>query len=224
MKGNIQKILFLGLGITIAVLVAQNLRLSKTVALLSKSEAQAVSPTSTPVTGIIVRKVEYLDISYPQITGIEDEKTQKGLNDEIFKFVNKIMTSEKTESGEVHIDYEIHNQDTDLISIVFYTETNDFFQVHPNYDAFTFNYSLKDKSEIKLEDFLSKHSLSLEEVAKRTAMDLKKKLPQFNEGNTAPKLVNYSKFIITQKEIKFIFPPYQVASYSEGFQETTIEL
>lgn len=97
---------------------------------------------------------------------------------------------------------------------------------HANSETLTFNYSIKEQKELKLEDLFTPNSDYLNLLSQLSRTHLKEQLDEryfemIDEG-TPPKEVVFSSFLVEKTGLSITFNQYQVASYAEGIQEILI--
>lgn len=120
------------------------------------------------------------NLTYPQIQGSNQPNIEK-FNQEVAAKVQKTYQEFKTDMPENGNDpafadsqasnyydgyYLIEFASKDLISVVFYSESNYLGAAHPNTSVMTFNFNLNTGQEIKLEDLFLKNSNYLEKIDK----------------------------------------------------------
>ncbi|MDO8231770.1 MAG: RsiV family protein [bacterium] len=114
------------------------------------------------------------------------------------------------------------------ISYIFtiYTDT---FGAHGNLDFGTFTFDVKTGDRLKLGDIFMPGTNYLETLSLLSQSKLPAVIGQradtstINKG-TAPEENNFERFFLDTKELVLLFPPYQVAAYSEGPQTLRIPL
>jgi len=114
------------------------------------------------------------------------------------------------------------------ISYIFtiYTDT---FGAQGNLDFGTFTFDVKTGDRLKLGDIFMPGTNYLETLSLLSQSKLPAVIGQradtstINKG-TAPEENNFERFFLDTKELVLLFPPYQVAAYSEGPQTLRIPL
>lgn len=111
-----------------------------------------------------------------------------------------------------------------LLSIRF-EEFRDTGGAHPNQAFSSFLFDLKSQERLTLSDLFSDLSSALSVLSELGTRRLELALDGnlFPEG-LAPKLENFSVFVLDGPDLLFTFPPYQTASYAQGTQTLRVPL
>ena len=127
--------------------------------------------------------------------------------------------------------YEIARNDGRMFAVVF-TEYTDTGGAHPNSDYRTFNFLLPDGAQVFLPEIVDGYR-GLARVSELAVAGLVKSIATGPDAvsdkdtilmGTAPAADNFKDFVWLPDRLRILFPPYQVASYAAGPQETTIPL
>jgi peptidoglycan-N-acetylglucosamine deacetylase len=126
------------------------------------------------------------------------------------------------------MDYETTNHSDDVISIV-YTISEYTGGAHPNSYFRTFTFNLTENELIEFDDLFIEGASPLETIAPLVQADLTEQMGEFAdaewiERGTGEDPLNYQNFALTEDELIFYFPPYQVAAYAAGTFEVRIPL
>ncbi len=179
-----------------------------------------------------------IDITYPYVEGLDEfnqkiksyldgqaEEFKKNSleNDAAVKKIDPESYAKYPRKYDMVVSYEKGQVDENLISVVFNIYK---FEggAHGATIFYAVNYSPKDKKEIKLADVFSGQSDYLKKISDYCINDLTKQIEKLagttegswiNEG-AGPAEENFSVFLITNDNIVFYFPQYQVAPYALG--------
>jgi uncharacterized protein YecT (DUF1311 family) len=128
------------------------------------------------------------------------------------------------------VTYEVPRNDADWFAVVFtiYTDTGG---AHPNTDFATMNYAMPDGWRIYLPEIFGGRK-ALEKISALAIADLTKRLTGPDgmsdadtiHGGAGPAWDNFQDFVLEPKVLHIDFPPYQVAAYAAGPQESDIPL
>jgi uncharacterized protein YecT (DUF1311 family) len=127
--------------------------------------------------------------------------------------------------------YSVERNDGKVFAVLFtvYTDTGG---AHPNHDFATLNFLLPDGAQIFLPEIVD-GARGIRRVSDLVTADLMKRLASGAEPisdsdtikmGSGPYADNFADFILEPNAIRILFPPYQVASYAAGEQESTIPL
>jgi hypothetical protein len=173
-----------------------------------------------------------VEIKYPSVAGLADaqtseeislyfkDKAEKDEND-FKKDVAENAVKEVGAQSQLISEYQVFWYNADFLS--FKTETMYYIagMAHPStYDS-VFNYDIKNKKQLQLDDFFNPNSDYLEALSIKAKEEVKKQLGEYydefmaSEG-TAPKKENYENFLFDKDGLTFIFGQYQVAPYAAG--------
>lgn len=114
------------------------------------------------------------------------------------------------------------------ISYIF-TVYTDTLGAHGNLDFGTFTFDVKNGAHIKLGDLFISGSNYLEALSILSRQNLPAVIGRRADAayiakGTTPEEKNFERFFLDNKELVLLFPPYQVAAYSEGPQTLRIPL
>jgi len=185
-----------------------------------------------------------VDISYPQIAGLDDfNQRSKALvekeindfkknaldNDEAVKATDPTNYEKFPREYELNISYTAGQVDRDIISTIFSVYKFEGGAHGTSYFA-PLNYDPKLKQEIKLADMFLDQPDYLQKISAFCIADLTKQIAA-NLGNTSgtwiaegagPKEENFQFFVINKDSIVFYFPQYQVAYGAAGDFKVTM--
>ena len=131
---------------------------------------------------------------------------------------------------ELGATFEVKRNDDEMFAVVF-TEYFDTGGAHPNSDFVTFNYLMPDGWRVYLPEIFDGRK-ALQKISALAVADLTKRLtgpdgmsdPDWVKGGAGPEWDNFLAFVFQPKGLHIDFPPYQVAAYAAGPQETDIPL
>jgi hypothetical protein len=165
-------------------------------------------------------------ISYPSI-GIKeiDDEIKSYVDEQVktFKEIEYVSFGREGMKYYLYIEYFPTMLNKDIIS--FKLNRSDFTGgAHGNQDVICFTYNIKEKKKMELKDFFNDESY-LQIISDYAVADLLNS--QYAEETwvkegAGPKIENYDRFIVTENAFIFFFPPYQVAPYAAGEQQTII--
>ena len=147
-------------------------------------------------------------------------------------FVNLSVGDRQADENPYALDitYEVPRNDADWLAVVFtiYTDTGG---AHPNTDFAAMNYVMPDGWRIYLPEIFGGRK-ALEKISALAIADLTKRLTGpdgMSDADTihtgaGPAWDNFQDFVLEPKVLHIDFPPYQVAAYAAGPQETDIPL
>ena len=187
-----------------------------------------------------------IDVSYPQISGLSNTKTQQKINEVIRKDMNQhiaefqeaIQTSDQSALpkpfenfvNEFYTKYELARVDNSIVSIRFSIMDFRVGMDHPNNYDQVFNYDVKKEKQIQLADVFkpnSKYLVKLSDLTKEQLTERFKSNPyagDFISRGTKPEGKNFELFNISQNNLVITFNPYQVAPYYAGAQTVRIPI
>lgn len=96
---------------------------------------------------------------------------------------------------------------------------------HPTPFVHTWLYDLQSGSTMALADLFKPDSHFLDVLSQRALAELRRRKladDDWMQRGTAPEAANYAFFYLQKTHLVLLFPPYQVAPYSEGYQEIRI--
>lgn len=127
------------------------------------------------------------------------------------------------------IDYEVARNDAKGLALRF-NEMTYTGGAHPNHGVRTFNYRMPQAQSINLQQVIDGDrglarvsELAIADLQRLTAPDMGADPDGIKQG-AAPDWPNFENFLLLPEAIEFVFPPYQVAPYVFGTQESTIPL
>ena len=180
---------------------------------------------------ILRRKAKWkVDISYPQLEGLADDNVQRNFNERIRAFVSKDLGGFSDGEGTQSIGFTIDYRSGELLSVIFGAFYDWTGAAHPQHNSFSYNYDLKRDREIKLADLFIPGANHLSVISKICARDIAKEKRKngftdiYEDGEAAAYevLKEDPTFYLTETALVFIFDPYQVGSYAEGYYVVSI--
>jgi len=171
-----------------------------------------------------------IDINYPQLEGLADNAVQKNFNERVRALVSNDLGGTSDEEGTHSIGFTIDYRSADMLSLIFGAFYEWEGAAHPQHHNFSYNYDLKHDREIKLADLFVPGSNHLGVISKLCARDIarekqKNGMSDFSDDGEASAydaLKEDPTFYLTEKRLVFIFDPYQVGSYAEGYYVVAI--
>jgi uncharacterized protein YecT (DUF1311 family) len=194
--------------------------------------AQALPVTTKTLTA---KSATYdISVAYPQ-TGV------KAIDDDLAAWAKTTLDDFRKEATTDHMTGDVAymlevtctvpRNDAQVFAILCeeYTDTGG---AHPNHDFYTANYLLPDGWHIYLPELLD-GSRGLKRISDLARADLDKRIttgpeamsdPDSVKSGTEPWWDNFRDFVLMPNAIALSFPPYQVASYAAGPQDSRIPL
>jgi uncharacterized protein YecT (DUF1311 family) len=129
------------------------------------------------------------------------------------------------------VTFKIERNDKSAFAVLF-DEYSDMGGAHPNHDFYTANYQLPGGWRIFLPELLDGRP-ALDRLSTLVTADLIRRIgtgadaestPDNIRYGTAPEWTHFANFILQPSGLSFYFPPYQVATYASGPQESHIPL
>jgi len=189
-----------------------------------------------------------ISIAYPQFSRVKksfNKEIESTINDALAKFRESSAETESvrnTPAGKGMPEYVYtfsarwtpEEITSEFISFAIHTS---YFTggAHGGEEIYTFNYDIREKKIITLEDIFAGSPNYLVRISEFVLSDLKSQLRTSTEGltpdddmltvGTAPTLENYKNFTLGSHDtVTFYFPQYQVAPYAAGEQTVTMPL
>lgn len=171
-----------------------------------------------------------VDESYPQLEGLSDENVQKDFNER----VRALVTKDTGEFGNVErehgVSFSVEHRSGTLLSVVFGVYDEWTGAAHGQSHNFSYHYDLSRNKELKLSDFFLPSVNHLSILSKLCARDIAKQkrkngMEPTNEDTEAAAfnaLKEGATFYPAATAMVFIFDPYQVGSYAEGYYVVSI--
>lgn len=174
-----------------------------------------------------------IDCAWPH-TGV------KAIDDELAAWVKQEAADFKTQSAPdpdsaagaytLDISYEVARNDAKGFAVLF-TESTYTGGAHPNHDFIAFNYLMPDAWHVQLPEILD-GSKALERLSALVTTDLTRQFreqdgatePEWDKSGAGPEWSHFATFVLLPDALRIVFPPYQVASYAAGEQESRIPL
>jgi eukaryotic-like serine/threonine-protein kinase len=185
----------------------------------------------TIVSKVIRRKTGKMkvDISYPQLEGLSDENVQKNFNERVRALVTKDIGKFSNDEGEYGVGFSVDHRSGALLSVVFGVYSEWTGAAHGQYYKFSYHYDLSHNKELKLSDFFLPGVNHLSLLSKLCAKDIAKQKRKngmediYEDDETAFKaLKEDATFYPAATALVFIFDPYQVGSFAEGYYVVSI--
>jgi len=184
-----------------------------------------------------------LDVTYPQITGMDLSKSSMTFNERIRLMVENDIKSFKdsVKRDQIHkqtlpkevqhytlkIDYDIDViHPLSMVSVRFATESMLAGHAHPYHGHRVLNFDLMNNKEIALNDLFKPKAKFLEVFAQYANQKLQQTVGEKDKWmiaeGTKPIAKNFKNWNIEDDAILITFDEYQVAPYVYGPQEVTI--
>ncbi len=186
----------------------------------------------TIVSKVIRRKTGKfkIDISYPQLEGLSDENVQKDFNERVRALVTKDIGKSSNDEGEHGVGFSIDHRSGNLLSVVFGVYDEWKGAAHGQHYNFSYHYDLNHNKELKLSDFFLPGVNHLSILSKLCAREIAKQKRKngmeyaYEDGEAAAfeALKEDATFYPAATALVFIFDPYQVGSYAEGYYVVSI--
>jgi uncharacterized protein YecT (DUF1311 family) len=198
-----------------------------------KAEAKGYLPVATETIEQKTATAE-ASVAYPQ-TGNRaiDSDLVSWARETAARFVK--LANEDREADErpyqLGVTFKIERNDRGAFAVLF-DEYTDMGGAHPNHDFSTANYQLPDGWRVYLPELLDGRA-ALDRLSTLVTADLIRRIgtgadaestPDAIRYGTAPEWGHFANFILEPARLSFYFPPYQVASYASGSQESHIPL
>lgn len=204
---------------------------------VSDSVSEVIAPDFSKKNGLTTIKLQEktdlveIDVKYPQTGfGSIDDTLSSDINALIEEM--NILASDSEEFIEdfgipysVQSNYEVNRNDDVILSFVVsvYQYTGG---AHGISSTWTYVFDKQKNKLIELEDLFNEETDYLFVLSDMTVRDLKTRDLLDNEewlteGAGAQK-ANFERFVLTDKEIQFIFDAYQVGPYAAGTQQVSI--
>lgn len=173
-----------------------------------------------------------ISASYPH-SGVKaiDEAIVAWVNAEVAELKQQGPPDPQWASGAytLDIEYEVARNDAAMLALRF-NEMTFTGGAHPNHGVRTFNFRMPQAQPVDLRDVIDGDA-GLQRVSGLVIADLDRLTtpemgadPDGIRDGAGPKWSNFENFLLLPDSIRFIFPPYQVAAYVFGTQESTIPL
>ncbi|MCX6718716.1 MAG: DUF3298 and DUF4163 domain-containing protein [Candidatus Staskawiczbacteria bacterium] len=187
-----------------------------------------------------------IDITYPQITGLDDFnqkskaiidkeladfKTNSLANDEAVKKVDPVDYAKFPREYDLNIGYDKGEIDENIVSVIFNVYNFEGGAHGASYFV-PLNYNPKTKQEIKLADLFAGQPDYLQKISDFCIKDLTKQLTDSGgiemtdsswiQRGAGPTAENFQFFLINTNNIVFYFPQYQVAAGAAGDFKVTM--
>jgi peptidoglycan-N-acetylglucosamine deacetylase len=175
-----------------------------------------------------------ISVAYPQ-TGV------KAIDDDLAAYARDAVAQFRKDSTDDHqvgerpydleTTFSVARNDGQVFAVLFdiYEDTGG---AHPNHDFYTANYLMPDGWRVYLPELLD-GSRGLKRIGDLAQADLIRRITKGDEAMSDPDTIksgttqdwdNYRNFLLMPKTVDLHFPPYQVASYASGPQESHIPL
>ena len=172
-----------------------------------------------------------VNISYPQ-TGnpVADAELAIWAQEQAAAFTDavRLIPTPPPIPYELSISHETVLTPSRIFSIVFFISTA-MGGPHPEPGLATFTYDKRDGRRLSYADlFMSQEGLTQtfsdichEALSERLG---NRAVESMLKAGTAPDMANFDLFVLVKEGIRIYFPPYQAASYSEGYLDVSIPL
>ena len=197
------------------------------------------APRPRPVLPVAAKSLAFKDkalqisVKFPQ-TG--NKAIDAVLADYARKSVAAFKTFESDAAGgdhpyELDMTYSIERNDGKMFAVLF-TNYADTGGAHPNSDYAAFDFLLPDGAQVFLPEIVD-GSRGIKRIAELVSADLLHRIGTGDDAasdkdtiamGTAPAADNFRHFVWLPDRLHIFFPPYQVASYAAGPQESYIPL
>jgi uncharacterized protein YecT (DUF1311 family) len=191
-------------------------------------------PIAKKTIGFKAKQIE-VSVDYP-VTG------NKAIDAVLLAYAGKQVADfkrEATASGPpmadmgyyLQVGYDVERNDGKMLGIVF-SEESFMGGAHPNHDSTAFNFTLPDGAQVFIGEILDGHK----GIARLSAIATAQLIKEITTGaepasdadsvrnGAGPLADNFKVFVWLPNKVHLYFPPYQVASYAAGPQETTVDL
>ncbi|MBX7169972.1 MAG: DUF3298 and DUF4163 domain-containing protein [Pyrinomonadaceae bacterium] len=162
-----------------------------------------------------------ISINYPQFSGKDFSALNLSLKNIGTKYLQDFKKYKPVNGGENYLEagYRIEFANDNLVAISFSDESYTG-GAHPNHYTQTFNFDLKNKKRILLNDIFNPNTKYLQKLSQLSKAELGENL-EFEDG-IKPIAKNFSNFSLIKKGLLIYFNEYQVAPYVSGRQEIII--
>ena len=176
------------------------------------------------------KKVD-ISIQYPQTGNARIDAAIRRYADDSFKWfaASKPEDDGNTNAYMLETTYSVERNDGKVFAVLF-TEYTDMGGAHPNSDYHTLDFLLPDGAQIFLPEIVDGQR-GLKRVSELVNAELLRTIgtgaePMSDKDTIAmgagPQADNFKDFVLLPDKLHIFFPPYQVAAYAAGPQETTI--
>ncbi|MCD4785512.1 MAG: DUF3298 and DUF4163 domain-containing protein [Candidatus Eremiobacteraeota bacterium] len=174
---------------------------------------------------------------YPRLVNYKNKKSQEKFNAGIKKYIDnqakgfkedykkaKASTPKLRLPWNLDIAYEIKYQKNDIICVIM--RGGEFTGgAHPNPLFYTLTFDLKSGEKVELKDLFKPKSKYLARISKYCIAQLIKTKhtdEKWIRDGAKAEAKNYKCFILTDKGILILFPPYQVDCYAAGVRKVLV--
>ena len=199
-------------------------------------ESEALPPTTRTETVMEETPKHLIDVEYPALEGLQDDRLESQVNDIIKREVlDSIAVFKKESSGlgdegqsEVRVRYEVAYLNPSILSLGLEYSTYTAGAAHPFNYMTTMNFDLRNGERLALKDLFMADSEHLKVLSEAAKKELDARFPGGDDGQVwdedgaLPTAVNYEEFLITREGLTVIFNPYQVAAYAAGTQRIKV--
>jgi serine/threonine protein kinase len=166
-----------------------------------------------------------IEVNYPQLEGLSDAKVQEHFNERVRTLVTKDIGESSDEEGERGVGFSVDHRSGNLLSVVFGAYHEWTGAAHGQQYNFSYHYDLSHDKELELADFFLPGVNHLSLLSKLCAQDIAKQkrkngMEDIDEDGAATVfevLKADATFYPMERSLVFIFDPYQVGSYAEGY-------
>lgn len=194
--------------------------------------ATAATPKSIDSFTITQRDDRYrVNISYPHLgIPVADAELSIWAREQAAAFTESVqmILTPMPSPYELLITYETVVASSKVTSVVFFISAS-MGGAHPEPGLATFTYTKNDGRRLSYHDLFMEQNGLLRTFADICHTTLTTQLgvradEAMLKAGTAPDMANFDLFIPTPSGIRIYFPPYQVASYAEGYLDVAIPL
>lgn len=171
-----------------------------------------------------------IEVSYPRFQKEKklSNEIKKIINQEIKTFKKGVPKNEGKNNKEneipksyLNINFEIFEQNKNLMSMALYVGAYDEGAAHPNTWTISINYDKKRKKIMQLQDIFIPESDFIKKISEKSIEKLKneenlKENEEWLTEGAGPDGKNFSIFNLTENAFVLTFDPYKVAPYSQG--------
>ena len=178
------------------------------------------------------KKTFEYDLAYPQTGNASVDAQIAGWAKSMVKDFRDDAAGDDAGTAEhpysMDITYDVVRNDAAMFAVIFQEEI-DTGGVHPNHDIITFNFQMPDGWRVYLPEIFTADALKT--ISALATAELKRHFAATDTGDSeelaygaGPDWDNFKDFALMPEVLDIQYPPYQVASYADGPQETEIPL
>lgn len=200
-------------------------------------QPESISVTSQKIQEQSLEKRYEIKAAYPHAQGIPNKQTLSALNKALKKpatiaikgFQEELSTVDfsllPTEfSSSLIVEYEVKQATDQFVSVLYSISNFMAGAAHPNNYVNTVNYNVQTNKLLAINDLFKPDSDYLETLSTISNTELTEQYKKEGAGyedsfiadGVAPKKENFQFFLLGEKGITLVFPPYQVGPYAAG--------